>query len=537
MKTKIVLWGENEQGDKILLGIQLIAQENIIRINIIPEEDATEIFYNQMMNQWREGQKIPLPKTTKVIDRPLSMTAGLLPDEIKTQRQDILARAKTEWHFVVLSAKLYESYADEIQQIKERINELSQFDSGIWEEMKAFWAKVQNQVREKNLFREHASELRTKTNELFDTLKSLKKAMNDEFERQSKDHLDAFYSKLEDIEDRIEKGFGLQPIFNELKNIQSDFKNTSFTRKHHNDVWKRLDKAFKKVKEKRFGKPEPGASSAQIRLTRRYDGLIAAINKMEQSINRDVRDKDFQEKRISTTDGQLELQIRQAKMAMIEERLASKKAKLEDMLKTRGELEKRIEIEKEKAEQRKLEKEHSQKVKNAKEEVKKDIAEEIEQKANISEEQEEKLQKAAIAIKDSAEFEEAEKTSDESAETSDATAGDEQVEEQKGEGDEKEAQSEDFVGSVEPEVVADTSDETVEVDDTSSSKAPEESTEEGDAGIEEEQSEDANDSKESEVVEDATDGTAEADDSSSGDTPEEMTEETTNSDSESGEEE
>ena len=194
MKTKIVLWGENEKDEKILLGIQLLDSLNVIRIHVTPEAEATEVFYNQMMNQWREGQEISMPETTEVIDRPLSMTEGLLPDNIKTQRQDVLARAKTEWHFVILSSKLYEAYADEVAQIKERVSELTDFDEGIWEEMKSFWKKVQNQVQEKNLFREHATELRAKTNELFDSLKSLKRAMNDEFEKLSKGHFDQYIS-------------------------------------------------------------------------------------------------------------------------------------------------------------------------------------------------------------------------------------------------------------------------------------------------------------------------------------------------------
>ena len=399
MKTKIVLWGENEKDEKILLGIQLLDSLNVIRIHVTPEAQATEVFYNQMMNQWREGQEVSMPESTEVIDRPLSMTEGLLPDNIKTQRQDVLARAKTEWHFVILSSKLYEAYADEVAQIKERVSELTEFDEGIWEEMKSFWKKVQNQVQEKNLFREHATELRAKTNELFDNLKSLKRAMNDEFEKLSKGHFDQYITKLDDIEARIEKGLGLQPIFNELKNLQGDFKNVKFTRKHHNDIWKRIDGAFKKVKEKRFGGKAGGNNNPVNRLTRRFEGLMGAIGKMEQSINRDIKDKEFQIKRIDTTDGQLELQIRQAKMAMIEERIKSKQVKLDDMLKTRGELEGKIESEKKRAEAREAKQAKAKEVKKAKESIKKDIAQEIEGRSAQLKTDEQKLQKAAEAIK------------------------------------------------------------------------------------------------------------------------------------------
>lgn len=401
MKTKIVLWGETGQDEKILLGIELIQEKNVIRIHKIKEADATETFYNQLMNQWREGQEVQMPEGTEVLDRALTMTEGLLPDDIKTDRQDILARAKTEWHFVILSSKLYEAYADEINQIKERVDDLSAFDAGIWEEMKAFWKKVQNQVQEKNLFREHAVALKSQTNELFDQLKSLKKAMNDEFERESIANKENFVKQLDDIDARIEKGLGLQPIFNELKKVQQSFKGTKFTRKHHNDIWKRIDASFKKVKEKRYGDKASSRSGPLERLNRRYEGLLGAIDKMEQSIKRDVKDKEFQVKRIGATDGQLELQIRQAKMAMIEERIRSKQVKLDDMLSTRTDLEKKIEKETKRAAQRAEKKEVAKEVKKAKAAIKEDIAKSIESRAAERKEDEAKLTEAAAAIKTS----------------------------------------------------------------------------------------------------------------------------------------
>jgi hypothetical protein len=398
MKTKIVVWGTNEKEEKVLIAIELLETEGITRIHTIPESEATEEFYTKMMNIWREGQDLPFPENHQVLDRPLSITDSLLPDDLKTLRTDILNRAKTEWHFVVLSSKLYSMYHDEIEDIKERVEKLTSYDNGIWEEMKTFWEKVQAQTNEKNLFREHANELRNKTNALFDSLKGMKKSMDNEFDRISKENLKGFFEKLDDIEDRIEKGLGLQPIFNELKDLQKAFKNVEFNRRDQNSLWKRIDNAFKTVKNKKYGDNKGGntENDALTRVTRRYEGLLGVIGQMEASIKRDKKDEDFQKQRIDNTDGQLELQIRQAKMAMIQERVGSKVKKLEEMLSTKADLERKIESEKQKLAKQK-EKEELNKVKET---VKEEIAEKMKSEAESRKEEDAKLEKAAKAIKE-----------------------------------------------------------------------------------------------------------------------------------------
>lgn len=393
MKTKVVLWGTDEHENKVLIGVELKEQENKVRVHTFPEQVATEEFYIKMMNLWREGQEIPFPDGHQEVDRPLSITEDLIPENLKTLRTDILNRAKTEWHFVVLSAKLYESYKDELEDIKERISSLTKFDNALWEEMKSFWSKVQKQAREKNLFGQHADRLRETTNELFEKLKTLRKVLNEEFEQLSKVHLKEFVEKLDDIDDRIEKGLGLQPIFNELKELQSKYKNTKFTSRDRNVLWKRIDGAFKSVKQKKYGHQDE--KDPVSRITRRYKGLLSAIKNMEASIRRDVKDKDFQNKRINTTDGQLELQIRQAKLAMIEGRITSKEKKLSEMMRTKEELEKKMELERQKL----VKKQEKEELAKAKKSVKNEIAQQMQNATDSRKDESVKLEEAAQEIK------------------------------------------------------------------------------------------------------------------------------------------
>jgi len=350
MKTKLVLWGKNAQDERVLIALQLRPQDNKVDLWTFPENIATEDFSQKMLNEWRNGTKIDFPEGSNHSEKELSITESLLPEDLKVERGDLIQRAQTEWHFMVLSSKLNETYQTELQEIKEKVAELSSYSGDVWEELKGFWAKVQTQVRERNLFRDHANQLRDGTNELFGKMKELRKSLDKEFQANSEEHMNTFKAGLAELKERLEKGLNLNGIFEDLKKMQREFKETRLSRDHRSTIWEQLDGLFKEVKDKRYGgnSNTGGNSTPSERLKRRYDGLMSALGKMEQSINRDKRELDFQDRRAGESGGQLEAQLREAKMMMVKERIRSKEEKLKEMLQTKAELEKRIEIQTEK---------------------------------------------------------------------------------------------------------------------------------------------------------------------------------------------
>ena len=396
MKTRLVLWGTDAKNERVLVAIALNAKESKVDIWTFPEQIATETLYNRLINEWRMGREIPFPNMFVQIERPLTLTESVLPEDIKVERPDLVKRAQTEWQFVVLSSKLYDLYNDELTHLKEKVDNLSDFDKVVWEELKGFWEKVQTQIHDKNLFRDHARRLKDHTNDLFTKLKEKRKQLDDEFKIVSKENATKLHEKLMHIEERIEKGLGLQPLFEELKNLQKEYRDIRLTRDDRSKVWNRLDKAFKKIKERRYGPGYKSDFSAMERLQRRYNGLMSAIDKMQKSISRDRRDMEFQDRRIEESEGQLEAQIRQAKMKMIEERINSKESKLDEMLKTKGELDSRIEVERKREEDRKA-KEELEKVKES---VKEKIAEDIKSASEKRDDKADDLKKAAEAIQE-----------------------------------------------------------------------------------------------------------------------------------------
>lgn len=339
MKNRIVVWGTNGQSERVLIALELNPEANRVNLYTIPEADATDEFTKKMMDEWRGGTAVELPEGTIKAERDLSVTENILPDDLKVERSDVINRAQSEWHFVVLSHKMSQMYASELAELREKVNAMTGYDKKMWDSLKTFWDKVSNQVRDRNLFREHSDTLRDGINELFEQLKGLRTTADAGFKEISAKVLAEINDALDAVENKIQSGgTRFATIFDDLKALQSKYRSSKMTREDGDKAWNRLDAAFKNAKERRFG-PIANEGSLVERHERRLIGLVDAIKKMQYSVDRDAEELRFQEKKIANSEGQLEAQIRTAKIRMVKERLASKQEKLDEMKKTQTEVE------------------------------------------------------------------------------------------------------------------------------------------------------------------------------------------------------
>jgi len=372
MKTKLVLWGKDDQEQKVLMAIQLRAEDNQVDVWTFHGENATNDLHKQLLYEWREGKEMAFPESGyNHHEGELSATGRLLPENIFPEKDELIERAKTEWHFVVLSSKLNEVYQIELTELREKIEGSETYSSEKWEELKVFWDKVREQMQENNLARDHANSLKRQVNSLFSYLKDLRSAKEAEFQANSASTYDKYNKLLEEVNTRIQKGEMLHLVFEELKSIQREFRSTQLTREDRAKLWPKIDGAFKATKERRFGSAAAaggggGSNSPVDRHQHRLKGLMEAISKMERSIQRDKEDLNAQErKKGSTSIGQLESQLLVAKINIIRTRFKSKEDKLKNMHKTREEVEKKLADAKRRMEERAARAEEKAKAKAA----------------------------------------------------------------------------------------------------------------------------------------------------------------------------
>jgi len=375
MKNKLVVWGTNEAEEKVLIALELQAESNKVMLYTFSEAIATDVFVNKMMNEWREGKPVEFPEGHTSLERELSVTENLLPEGLKTtERGDLLQRAQTEWHFAVLSSKLHAAYQQELADFQEKVRSLGSYDAGMWDSLKAFWDKVQGQSRDRNIYRDHADNLRDGINALFEDLKKLRAKVQSELVAASAGVYEEFNKVLDDIDARIiAGGFKINTVFDELKAMQRRYRDARMSNEHRNKIWDRLDGAFKAAKERKFG-PSANEGTVTDRHDRRLSGLQDALKRMQDSVRRDDEELNFQRKKVNSTEGQLEAQIRMAKIKMIEERVSSKREKVEEMSKTLNDVQRQAGSAKEKEAKRSEKEAERQKFNVAKEKAKSEIA-------------------------------------------------------------------------------------------------------------------------------------------------------------------
>ena len=359
MKTRFALWAilpakEEETAEvKRLIALELRPNDDQYDVWILDETNSSEQTFQALNTTWVKGKEAQLPtETAEHQTKPLRASEEFLFGGFETEQKDMASRIVTEWLFICASHKAFLNYCSEVEELKQRITNLNSYDRALFEELKAFSTRVQEQVQERNIFKEQSDKLRETINLLFDDLKLLRAEQESTMNEEFKKAMATMAAKLDLLEEQLNSGkANLAAHFNELKEAQVQMHELKLGRDHRKLIIERLDTLFNKNKELRFGsKTKEGgalnhkpAESFADHLAKRIEGLQKAINSMQESVDRDLGENENLEKRIKSGNAtQMEAQLRQAKASLVQERVKSKQLKLDDMNATMQDLQKQL---------------------------------------------------------------------------------------------------------------------------------------------------------------------------------------------------
>jgi len=274
-----------------------------------------------------EGEVFEFPKGTQEVTPNLN-AESLLPEDIRSDEAGKIRIKQNEWAYTLLTAKLWESYLHELEELKKKAAELAQYDRQLFDDAKSFWERVLEHRKERDISQERLDKIKDDVNSIFEKLKTFRKTESAEFEAASVKQRDEVIAKLEDLKKRATEKANFKALLEELKTLQNDSRKNRYSKADDVQLRKVFDSVFQHINEQRNHFFNDMTAS-------RVKGLNEVIDKMEQSLARDRKDLEYMQKKSESPKiSSLEAQLIKVKTNMLNETMASKEEKLKDIRST-----------------------------------------------------------------------------------------------------------------------------------------------------------------------------------------------------------
>ncbi len=327
MLSRFTATGVTADDKEVVLAYQLKEEEFKVDLFIVPRKSLKGETLEQLQKNWVEGEAFEFPKATKEVAPNLN-AESILPEDIRSDEAGKIRIKQNEWAYTLLTAKLWESYLNELEELKKKATDLAQYDRQLFEDAKSFWERVLEHRKERDISQERLDKIKDDVNSIFEKLKTFRKTESAEFEAASAKLRDEIIAKLEDLKKRANEKANFKALLEEFKGIQGESKKNRYSKADDVLLRKTLDSAFQYINEQRSHFFSDMTSS-------RVKGLNEVIERMEKSLSHDRKDLEYyQRKAESSKVSSLESQLIKVKTNMLSETVASKEEKLKDIRQT-----------------------------------------------------------------------------------------------------------------------------------------------------------------------------------------------------------
>ncbi|MCS6935882.1 MAG: hypothetical protein NZM35_12155 [Chitinophagales bacterium] len=333
-QSRFIATGTNAENKPVLLAYELLEEQFKIVLRVIPKDALSAEQTEALEKKWVEGENFDFPPETQQITPDLNQES-ILPDDIRSDETGKIRIRQNEWAYALLTAKLWESYLQELDELKQRADNLTQYDRQLFDDAKSFWERVLEHRKERDISQERLDKIKDDVNSIFEKLKTFRKTESAEFEAASARQRDEIAAKLDEFKKRADEKANFKALFEELKAYQAEVRKIRLTKSDDQQVRKLFDAAFHYINEQRniyFS----DKNAARIK------GLTEVIRKLEYSLQRDRKDLEYLDRKANSNSiKSLELQLIQVKKNLLNESIASKEEKLNGIRATLEKLQRR----------------------------------------------------------------------------------------------------------------------------------------------------------------------------------------------------
>lgn len=333
IQQRFTVWGTDENGQKVCVAVELVKEEFMVKVHSINAEKKNRTIAEDIYTNWFKDHNMILPDFAISINRSLN-EESLLPDSLKVEDTGKVRMMANEWAFMMLQEKLLQSYVDELEDIKQQAADLEDYDRDLFDKTKNLWERIFDNVKDKNISRARLDEIKADIDGIFDKLKNLRAGDAQLRNEQSKAIQAAIMEQVNALKVDLDAGKSLRNLPVLLKNIRGNMRNPHLRKVHRTEMDIAINELFHQWKEK--SKAQHNAHT-----DKRIQDLMNIKNKLEKSLDYDKKELNFQLNKLDhIKTNKLELELRKAKMKLLEEKIASKDEKLKGINQTLQQLQK-----------------------------------------------------------------------------------------------------------------------------------------------------------------------------------------------------
>lgn len=333
MLSRFTVTGINKAEEVVLLAYQL--HEQLFKLNLYatPKKSLTAEQVKYIENNWVNGEEFEFGEASTLIIPNLNADS-ILPEDIKSEETGKIRTKQNEWAYQLLTAKLWESYLLELDELKKRAAALIQYDRQLFDESKAFWERVLEHKKQRDISQSSLDKIKDDVNAIFEKLKTFRKTESVEFEQASVKLRDELVAKIDAFKAGINDKSNFKELQEDLKTLQNESRKSRYTKTDDAVLKKAFDTVFHFINQQRnlFFNDKTAI---------RIKGLTEVIQKMEISLQRDKKDLEYLEKKANGNNlRSLELQLINVKKNLLNDTIASKEDKLKDIRSTLDKIQK-----------------------------------------------------------------------------------------------------------------------------------------------------------------------------------------------------